>query len=444
MAQPLYTFLVCDLMTNTVLAELPLTSVSFDSKLNDAGSFSGDLSLGDPRITNIDPFGSTQPGRTALYVDRGGRLVWGGILWTRRYESSSNTMKLGGNEFLSYLKQRLILANLTFLAQDQMAIARYVINSLQAVTGGNIGIAAGRSVRDAVVTVASTIVTSTTAAFTSADVGSSIGCGGFPAGTTLVSLNSATSANMSNVSSTSATGQTLAITPAGQGVAGSGVFVDQVFNDFELKDLFNAVTSIANVQKGFDFDVDVFYDSNGNPAKQLTMNYPRRGAPFQSSGYMFDLPGNALSYVWPEDATRMANSIWLYGSGAGNVMVRAFASDPSMVYDPSNPNNAGYPLLEQAASYKQQSVQSILTAYVNSVLASIKTPVVLPELSVNPTMDPVLGSYTVGDECRVRIVDQRFPNINDAYWRIVGIKTTPQTDNAVEQVMLTLSNPFTG
>src|ERR1700758_54694 len=193
MAQQLYTFLFCDLMTNAVLAEIPLSQVSFENRLNDAGTFSGVLTLGDPRIAALDPFGSTQPGRTAIYVDRGGKLVWGGVLWTRRFDSNSKALQLSGNEFWSYFKSRLILANLTFIGgsgassvgDDQLAIARYLINQAQATAGGNIGGFAARSVQDAVVTANSSTVTSATANFQNSDVGASVGCAPFPIGTTI-------------------------------------------------------------------------------------------------------------------------------------------------------------------------------------------------------------------------------------------------------------------
>src|ERR1700751_6160441 len=114
--QQLYTFLACDLKTNAVLAELPFQNVSFENKLNDAGQFMGQLVLSDPNVQKIGPIAATQPGRTALYIDRAGKLVWGGIIWTRRYTNSSFILEITANEFWSYFAHRLIVYNAVFLA----------------------------------------------------------------------------------------------------------------------------------------------------------------------------------------------------------------------------------------------------------------------------------------------------------------------------------------
>ena len=97
-------------------------------------------------------------------------------------------------------------------------------------------------------------------------------------------------------------------------------------------------------------------------------------------------------------------------------MLLSSTADPSQV-------DGGYPLLELAVASKGQLLQA--------------------ELDVNPAFDPVLGSYTVGDECRLVFRDVRFPNGLDAYFRIAGIKVTPQ-EAANEMVTLQLTNPFTG
>lgn len=137
-----YTYLFCDLRTNQVLAELPLKEVSFSLRLNGAGAFQARLPLGDDRLLDsLDPLGSSQPGRTAVYVDRDGVLVWGGIIWTRRYEPGRRGLVLGGNEFLSYFFRRRIRATLSYAAADQLDISRGIVNYIQGIPGGSIGVA---------------------------------------------------------------------------------------------------------------------------------------------------------------------------------------------------------------------------------------------------------------------------------------------------------------
>jgi hypothetical protein len=376
-----YTYLACDLMTNAILAELPLSSVSYENRLNGAGTFTGALMLGDPRVAAIDPIGSTQEARTALYVKRDNRLVWGGILWTRRYDSNTKLLQLGGQEFWSYFAHRIIvppsLGQIVYLATDQIVIATFLLNNAMGVPGGNPGSKATPP--------------------SGFQFAGQLNCGG---------------------------------------VAG---LVDFQAFDYELKTVSSEVETLAQAQAGFDFAVDVAFDANGNPAKYITFNYPRRGIGVGNSGLVFDSPGNIMSYQWPEDGTKMANSVYLYGAGAGNTMLRASQADPSLL-------DAGYPLLDTSSSYKGTTSQGVLNSFVTAELTAYRVPLTLPVLEVNPAQDPVLGSYTVGDECRVRITDERFPvpnNVIDAPFRIVGIKVQPQ-ETQVETVTLTLTNPWTG
>jgi len=97
-----YTYLVRDLRTGTILDELPLSGCSSDKKLNDSGSLRGRLHVDDPEIRIREPRVLTEPGRTAIYVDRDGDLLWGGIVWTSRYTSSDGVLEIGATDFLSY------------------------------------------------------------------------------------------------------------------------------------------------------------------------------------------------------------------------------------------------------------------------------------------------------------------------------------------------------
>ena len=135
----IYRYLFADLVTNAVLAELPLSGVRFDLKLSAAGSFAANLPLEDPRVSALPFLAATLPGRTAVYVDRDGVLLWGGILWTRR-ATTGGLLEFAGLEFESYFAQRLITADAVFAATDQLTIARSLVNTAQAKTGGSIGV----------------------------------------------------------------------------------------------------------------------------------------------------------------------------------------------------------------------------------------------------------------------------------------------------------------
>ena len=131
-----YTYLVYDLVTNTALGELPLRQATFNTVLNGVGTLNGQILLSDPVAQAMDVPAITVPGRTALYVDRGGVLIWGGIIWQRTYSVGQNmgynfTLTITADEFPSYFKQRILASNRTYTNQDQLFIASDLISYAQ-------------------------------------------------------------------------------------------------------------------------------------------------------------------------------------------------------------------------------------------------------------------------------------------------------------------------
>lgn len=135
-----YRYLFADLVTNSILAELPITGVNFTQALNSAGTFTGTLLLSGVNAEQMNVSNATIPGRTAVYVDRDGVLVWGGVLWSREYNSADQHLRLTAREFESYLERRRITTTQAFTNVDQFTIAQTLVNQAQAMSGGNIGI----------------------------------------------------------------------------------------------------------------------------------------------------------------------------------------------------------------------------------------------------------------------------------------------------------------
>ena len=101
-----YRYLFADLLTNTIIGELPLTGVSFTQQLNQAGTFQGHVLLSALSANQFNVSNATIPAKCALYVDRDGTLVWGGVIWNRSYNSTSQQLSFSAREFESYLERR--------------------------------------------------------------------------------------------------------------------------------------------------------------------------------------------------------------------------------------------------------------------------------------------------------------------------------------------------
>tara|TARA_B110000503_G_scaffold126803_1_gene195818 strand:- start:3277 stop:5583 length:2307 start_codon:yes stop_codon:yes gene_type:complete len=102
-----YRYFVYDLLSDTLLAELPLQSVSYSRSLVEAGTFSGDVSV-IPETANLDLYNNTLPGKRALYVLRNGVCIWGGIIWGRTYSLIDKVLSITAAEFPSYFAHRVV------------------------------------------------------------------------------------------------------------------------------------------------------------------------------------------------------------------------------------------------------------------------------------------------------------------------------------------------
>jgi hypothetical protein len=208
------------------------------------------------------------------------------------------------------------------------------------------------------------------------------------------------------------------------------------WDPWDLKVIGEAIADLAASAVGFEWGIDVAW-SSGVPAITLTLSYPRRGRRAPDTGLVWEYPpGNVDNYELSEDATEMVVTAYEAGSGSGPTMALTNASTPGLLDD-------GYPLLEAVFAHKDQDNLDTLGQFARADASAHAGPTAFMTLSVRAELDPVLGAYTTGDDCRVRITDQRFPAPADGsvgldtYYRIQEIAVTPQDDQE-ESVALTL------
>jgi hypothetical protein len=357
-----YRYLFADLTTNQIIGELPLTGVSFTQQLNTIGTFSGHLLLSGVNAYDMNVNNSTIPGRTAIYVDRDGTLIWGGIIWGRDYTSGNQTLTINAREFGSYFERRRITATIKYTNTDQLDIVRGLINTAQLATNGSIGLAVGTET--------------------------------------------------------------------------SGQLVSRTYYGYELKTVFSAIQDLSRADNGFDFNVYVYYDSNGNPAKLLRLGYPRFGTPYTAGALnvpVLELTSNMVEYEYPEDGTIAANTVYALGAGSNEGKLIATAVDATKL-------STGWPLLEEQANYSDITDATLLANLAAGQVAVVSYPPTTMKITLPPYLDPVLGTYDVGDDIRIRILDDRFPTPGlDTVLRLVAFNVMPGEDGP-ERVTLVLTN----
>ena len=355
-----YRYLFADLLTNQVYAELPLTAVTFGQELNTAGPFSGKLMMSGYNSVAYDIQDYTIPGRTAIYVDRDGSIVWGGVLWSRSYDSTTQSVTFSGREFESYFERRRINFNYNTaqVSQDQLLVVQNLFNTVQGAAGSNTNIGL------------------------------------------IVPTNT------------------------------SGINVTKTYNYFDFKPLTEAVYELSKSATGFDWNIDVNYDSSYNIVKTLDLSYPRRGTQYDPNNpyaLTLDFPGNIISYTYPEDGLNIANTV--YGLGAGQNIGKLVSTQQ----DSTNLAN-GWPLLEDTISYTDYDYQPLLDSLTYAQLQAVKNPVVVMTVTMPTYVEPILGAYRTGDDFRIRITDDRFPNGIDIVRRLSKYDVTVG-DNGPENVV---------
>ena len=144
-----YRYIFTDLLTNVVNLELPLFGVTYSRRINKPGNATFSFSLGnigtagtpgDKGFSDQDKLDATQPGRSCLWIERNGQIVWGGIIWSRTYQSQASVIDFTAQTFESFLHKQIIEVKKSYTATDQRAILSDLINHMQAKPYANIGI----------------------------------------------------------------------------------------------------------------------------------------------------------------------------------------------------------------------------------------------------------------------------------------------------------------
>lgn len=368
MPEHTYTYMFCDLRTDELLAELPLSGVTYSTELNGIGVLRGTIPYADETLP-LGPDTASTPGRTAVYVDRDGVIVWGGIVWTR--EPAGMGKQIQAAEFLSYYQQRYVKTTLSTdtalitntayvpdgqrLFTDQKFIVWSLMQYAHAQTGGSIGI------------------------------------------------------------------DTNLLTAPGHGINRAVSYFG-----FERPEIYKAIADLAAADDGFDFGVEVGWTPAANNLpptryKRARTWFPRRGRTAAESGLVFAKGGPAssiLKYDWPENGVAMATEVSGLGDGDGDGKLIKVAQNTDLLA-------SGWPLLEAVTSYNGVVDAAQLQGLTNAELTARASAQTQPTFEVSADTDPEFGSYSVGDEA-LFVIDPEplMPNGQEGVLRIISIENT--------------------
>lgn len=186
---------------------------------------------------------------------------------------------------------------------------------------------------------------------------------------------------------------------------------------YEYKSIGEELEQLAALIDGFDWNVEIGVDENGSPTRTLRFYYPRAGVSREKTTLQFAYPGVIKSYVMTDDSETGGNFIWTIGAGEGTEMIVQSAADYGQLEN-------GWPMLEASRSYKSVVRPSTLLEHANQALEKLNTPISIFEVDLRGDLNPLFGTYRLGDWARFRFKDYYF------YTPETVVSTQPETANS--------------
>jgi hypothetical protein len=205
----------------------------------------------------------------------------------------------------------------------------------------------------------------------------------------------------------------------------------------------------------FDFRVECRYDEATNSFSRIFRFVPVISGysdddfadALSYGGYdnvVFEYPGNISSFSISESAEDSMTRMFVVGNKEG------LSEDASQPYSsaPSPELTNGWPLLDASESAKDIESEDLLAVQAERYVQESVPPIIDFSIDINGSLDPVVGSYTVGQWCSI-IVDDEFvkmrlasdyePRKDVLLRRIMGIKVSvPESSTFPEKVSLNL------
>lgn len=313
-----YRFFCYDINTNTKLTEIEATKCTFDSRLNDAGSFMTQMNLGDPTVQKtMAPLLPYAGWPYKLYVVRDpATIVWSGYIWQNKYQKAGQILTLSGKEMLSFADSRVVpkdyVQSLYPSGLDPAVLLQTVINDVQSTAVSGAGASWGLQV-----------VTPTTGLYPIIP--------GYP--------------------------------------KSQKTTIAQIISD---------VTQIIEPgQGGVDVTVTSNFNAAGIPVDTLTIWFPRAGRNATQTGVRIRLD-DALDYVWQNDASQAGTNVEVTGAGNGAAMPEHVVQSPwTGVGGLGQP-----PRIDVVKSYSHLQTQSMVTAMAGGVANVFGQPLLTPYVIV--------------------------------------------------------------
>jgi hypothetical protein len=123
-------YVFIDALSGLIIEEIPLQSVSINQTLS-GGQFQATLGLDQTGLTNDQLVAATIPGRCFVVAETSTAILWGGLVWSRTYQSQAKEMQMYANTLDQYSTKRLVNYDRTFTGVDPRNIFLQLFSDMQ-------------------------------------------------------------------------------------------------------------------------------------------------------------------------------------------------------------------------------------------------------------------------------------------------------------------------
>lgn len=123
-----YSYVLTDLRDNSIISELPFSGTTYEKNVSKTGTADLTLIINDETI-ELNPNAFTYPGRVGLYIFRNEKVMWGGYISKRQYDSSNRALRVTAKSFEEYFYKIIQKTNINVTNTEQLTIARKIITN---------------------------------------------------------------------------------------------------------------------------------------------------------------------------------------------------------------------------------------------------------------------------------------------------------------------------
>jgi hypothetical protein len=224
----------------------------------------------------------------------------------------------------------------------------------------------------------------------------------------------------------------------------SGIRVaPRLYRGFELVSVGEALEEYADTIDGFEYRIDASFDAETQSFTKtlilIPINYPNAPVDgsvspisrFGAEKLVFEYPGNIATMTIDEDAENSATRFFAVGENdlgpdAGPPFSVA-ASDELLNGKNQDATFRKWPLLDETEQVSGVDDETLLYSYAQRYLSESRPPDASLKVTVNGSLEPVVGSYAPGDWCSL-IVDDDFVKLR------LGSGLEPRPDIIIRKI----------